>query len=162
MRGLGEEQGLLAEFGQERERELCAVERARQMLFHLDEMLLRRAPLHQPLAFGEVFAQVCDGPFDALGDLTGVLVTHGFGELRARVGERSQRVPAFDHVVGGTGEGVEGPTQRLGRGLQLLGEHHLFLAAQRAGAADLLEVGLERPPLAARVQVFCGDGCFCA
>ena len=43
---------------------------------------------------------------------------------------------------------VERVAQLRGRGLELLREDDLLLAAQRARAADLLEVGLERPALA--------------
>ena len=39
------------------------------------------------------------------------------------------------------------------RGLELLGEEHLLLAPQGARAADLLEVRLERSPLASGIQV---------
>ena len=55
-----------------------------------------------PVAFSRLLpqhAQALDRALDARGDLAGLLVADGLGELRARVGERAQRVPAVDHVL---------------------------------------------------------------
>jgi hypothetical protein len=48
--------------------------------------------------------------------------------------------------------------QRARRGLELLRELDLFLALERAGAADLLEIGFERPALARGLEILGGQG----
>ena len=62
----------------------------------------------------------------------------------------SQRV---DDVARAERDRVERTAQRGGRGLELLREDDLLLALQRAGAADLLEVRLERPALARDLEI---------
>ena len=81
---------------------------------------------------------------DALRDLAGLLVARGLGELRAGVGERAQPVPADHDVARPQRNAVQRTAQRGGRRLELLREDDFLLALERAGAADLLEVRLER------------------
>ena len=146
-------QDLLAQLRQQAQREVRGLQLADDLgvdaLELADRRLLALLPQH---------AQALDGSRDARGDLPGLLRADGLGELRARVRERTQRVPAVDHVLGGAGDGVERIAQIRSRCLEVLGEDDLFLAAQRARAADLLEIGLERPPLPPRVELVGCDG----
>ena len=150
---------LLAQLVEHRERELRAVHLLRDLLVELLEIRgvheARLADLG--VALGEDHAQLLDRPLDAGGDLAGLLVAGRLGELGARMGERAQSVPARDHMLGGGGDRVERIAQGRGRRLEILREDDFLFALQRARAADLLEIGLERATLAAGIELLGGD-----
>ena len=102
--------------------------------------------------------QLLDGPLHAGRDLAGLLVADGLRQLRSSVGERAQRVPTRDDVLRRARDGVESVAQRRGGRLEILREDDLLLALEGPRAADLLEVRLQRPPLAAGIQLVGGDG----
>jgi hypothetical protein len=146
-----EPQNLLLQLDEHRQRELCRVHVPHDPL--VDPLEFGRAPaLADLLALREQVAQAFHGALHPRGDFAGLLVADRFRELRARVRERAKVVPAIDHVPGGTRDHIEGRAQLAGGLFEILREMHFFFAAQRARAADLLEIGLQGPPLAAGVE----------
>jgi hypothetical protein len=123
------------------------VETAHVLLFALVDRLV---------ALHEHAAQPLDRALDARGDLAGLLVADRLRELRTRVRQRAQLVPATHDVARAGRHRVETLAQLLRRGLELLREDHLLLASQCPGAADLLEVGFEGASLAPRIEILRG------
>ncbi len=109
--------------------------------------------LQMAVALGVKHTQLLHCALDARRDLAGFLVAHRLGELRPGVRERAQVVPTVDHVARRAGDSVERPPQGCRRGFQLLGEVHLLFATERSSPTDLLEIGLQRSPLAPGIQV---------
>ena len=67
-----------------------------------------------------------------------------------------------DHMLGRTGNRIQGRPEISRRCFQILGEVDLFLSLEGSRASDFLEVGLKRSSLAARIQFFGGHHRCCA
>src|SRR5262249_52832212 len=146
-------QHALPQLREHREREVRLLELADDARVDALELLGVVAHL---LALRAQRADALHGAGDALGDLARLLGADRLRELRAGVRERAQVVPALDDVARAEGDRVERVPQVGRRRLELLGEEHFLLAAQRPRAADLLKVGFQRPPLATGVELVGG------
>jgi hypothetical protein len=157
----GELEHLLTHLGQHDQRQLGVVHLLGDATADALEILrLLRFPCL--VALREQRAQALHRALDARRDLARLLVTDGLGELRARVRQRAQLVPAVYDVSRTDRHGIQRLAELLRRRLELLGEHDLFFTLERAGAADLLEVRLQGTPLATRIEVIRRDRSRCA
>ena len=143
---------------QDGERELRAV----HFLVDLDVDLLERPCIRGPLcdllvAIEQLRAQLLHGALDASRNLAGLFVTDRLGELRTRMGQRAERIPARDDVLGRDRDGVEGVPKGRSRRFEILGQHDFFFALKRSSATDFLEIGFERSPFTTGVEFLSGN-----
>jgi hypothetical protein len=94
---------LLPQFGEDHERQVGALHLLRDLGIDLRDVL---GGCFAPLR--EQRAQALDGALDPRRDLARLLVADRFGQLRARVGQRAQGIPAFDHVLRAARDRVQG------------------------------------------------------
>ena len=97
-------------------------------------------------------AELLDSSLDPGGDLAGFLVTRGFRELGAGMGERAQCIPPLHNVARRARDGVERLAKVGGRRFEIFRQVDFFFALQGARAADLLEIRLQRSPLATWIE----------
>ena len=83
------------------------------------------------VAFGEVAAQLFDRPLDPSGDLARLLVADRLRKLRARVRQRSQRIPTRDDMLCRARDGIQRVAQLRGGCFEIFGEDHFLFFARR-------------------------------